>query len=90
MPFKFVNWFFAQKKHDTKIGELAKRCVHDDDFPIRAKHFQDVLDYFESSGFGKEDIETVLEAWNDFRKLGKVEVIPINQLRAKYYDPLFG
>ena len=90
MPFKFVNWFFEQKKQKSELGELAKRCIENKDFPIRARQFQDVLEYFESKGFSQSDIKLLLEAWNEFRNLKSVKIIPINQLRAKYYDPSFG
>ena len=89
MPFKFINWFFEQKKLESKLGKLAKRCVYDDNFPIQAKMFQEVLEHFESKGFKPADIETLLEAWNEYRNLGKVSVIPLNQLRSKFYDPYY-
>ena len=89
MPFKFVNWFFEQKKQESKLGELAQRCVIDDNFPIRSKQFQDVLEYFESNEFKESDMKTLLEAWEEYRKLARVKVIPINQIRAKYYDPYY-
>ena len=47
MPFKFVNWLFEQKKLKSDLGELAKRCVDNDDVPIRARQFQEVLEFFE-------------------------------------------
>ncbi len=89
MPFKFVNWFFEQKKQESKLGELAKRCVADDNFPVQSRRFQEVLEYFESNEFKQADMKTLLEAWEVFRKLAKVKVIPINQLRSKYFDPSF-
>lgn len=89
MPFKFVNWLFEQQKKETQLGELAKRCLYNDQFPIKAKQFQDVLEYFEENGFTQTDIETLLAAWNEFRKLAKVKVIPINQLRSRFYDSYF-
>ena len=78
MPFKFVNWLFEQQREESKLGELAKRCLYNDAFPIKAKQFQDVLEYFEANGFTETDIETLLSAWNEYRKLAKVKVIPIN------------
>ena len=89
MPFKFVNWLFEQQKEKSKLGELAKRCLYNDEFPIKAKQFQDVLEYFEENGFTQSDIETLLAAWNEYRKLGKVKVMPINQLRSRFYDSYF-
>ena len=89
MPFKFVNWFFEQKKQESELGELAKRCIDNNDFPVKAKQFQEVLEYFESNGFNQSDIKLLLEAWNEYRNLAIVKVIPINQLRAKFYDPYF-
>ena len=86
VPFKFVNWLFEQQNQESKLGDLAKRCLNNDAFPIKAKLFAEVLEYFESNGFTKEDIETLLEAWNEFRKLGKVKVMPINQLRSRLYE----
>jgi len=89
MPFKFVNWLFEQQREESKLGELAKRCLYNDAFPIKAKQFQDVLEYFEANGFTETDIETLLSAWNEYRKLAKVKVIPINQLRSRFYDSYF-
>lgn len=89
MPFKFVNWFFEQKKQESELGKLAKRCIDNNDFPIKSRQFQEVLEYFESNGFNQSDIKLLLEAWNEYRNLAIVKVIPINQLRAKFYDPYF-
>ena len=89
MPFKFVNWLFSQQKEESKLGELAKRCLTNDTFPIKARQFQDVLEYFEANGFTQSDIETLLTAWNEFRKLAKVNVMPINQLRSRFYESYF-
>ena len=89
MPFKFVNWFFDQKHQRSKLGKLAKRCVKDDNFPTHPNLFQEVLEYFESNEFKLSDIEILLEAWEEFRQLGKIKVVSLNQLRSKYSGPYF-
>ena len=89
MTFKFVNWFFEHKRYDTTLGKLANRCVENDNFPIQAKLFEEVLDYFESNNFKKSDIKLLLKAWNEFRYLAKVEVLSISQLRSKYFESNF-
>lgn len=89
LTFKFVNWFFEQKRYDTKLAKLAKRCVEDDNFPIQAKLFQEILDYFESNDFKKSDIKLLNDAWNEYRNLTKVEVLSITQLRSKYFESYF-
>lgn len=89
MSFKFVNWFFEHKRYDTSLGKLAKHCVEDNNFPIQAKLFEDVLEYFESNNFKKSDIKLLFKAWNEFRNLTKVEVLSISQLKSKYFESYF-
>ena len=79
---KFVNWFFQQQNRDDEIGNLAKQCIMDKNFPIKSKHFIEIVDYVESTASDLE-IETLNQAWQEYRTLPKVETIPLNQNLTK-------
>ena len=85
MPFKFVNWFFEQKRRVGPLGELAKECLTDKNFPIHAKQFDEIVEYFELKNASKEDLKALHEAWNEFRTLKKVKVTPLNMLKSSIY-----
>lgn len=85
MPFKFVNWLFEQKGRNGPLGELAKTCLTDRNFPIHAKLFDEILEYFILKKATKEDLEILHEAWNEFRILKKVKVKSLNIIKSRIY-----
>ena len=85
MPFKFVNWFLEQTRRNGDYGGLAKRCLADENFPIHAKHFDEVLGYFIEKKASKDEIKIINDAWNEYRTLKKVRVTPLNMLKSSMY-----
>ena len=75
-----------QKKQKSKLGDLAQRCLDDENFPFEAKLFEEVLDYFESNNYKKSDIQILKKAWEEFRSLDKVEVLSMTQIKSRYFD----
>lgn len=85
MPFKFVNWFLAQYHYKNLLGRIATRCLNDSDFPLRAKNHEEILDYLREKKATKKEMEVVEKAWNEFRKLKKVENYSLSTIKAKWY-----
>ena len=86
MTFKFVNWFFEQKKRQGTLGELAKLCIKDENFPVHAKSFDVIMEYFISTEPSQDELNSLNEAWNEFRTLKKVKVSPLNMLKSSIYE----
>jgi len=83
MPFKFINWFLEQQEEPSLLGEIARNCMKDPKFPTQAKHPEEVFDYLKNKKSTKKEIQAVREAWNIYRKLGKVKSTSLSILRAK-------
>jgi uncharacterized protein YozE (UPF0346 family) len=83
MPFKFINWFLEQQEESSLLGEIAKKCMKDPKFPTQAKHPEEIIDYLKNKKATRKEIQAVREAWNIYRKLGKVKSTSLSILRAK-------
>jgi len=83
MPFKFINWFLEQQEEPSLLGEIAKKCMKDPRFPTQAKHPEEIIDYLKNKKATKKEIQVVREAWDTYRKLGKVKSTSLSILRAK-------
>jgi uncharacterized protein YozE (UPF0346 family) len=83
MPFKFINWFLEQQEESSLLGEIAKKCMKDPKFPTQAKHPEEIIDYLKNKKATRKEILAVREAWNIYRKLGKVKSTSLSILRAK-------
>jgi uncharacterized protein YozE (UPF0346 family) len=83
MPFKFINWFLEHQEEPSLLGEIAKKCMKDHKFPTQAKHPEEVFDYLKNKKTTRKEIQAVREAWNIYRKLGKVKSTSLSILRAK-------
>ena len=83
MPFKFINWFLQQQDESSLIGELAKKCTNDPKFPTQVKHPEEIIDYLKTKKATRKEIQTVREAWDTYRKLGRVKSTSLSILRAK-------
>lgn len=83
MPFKFINWFLEQQEVPSLLGEIAKKCMKDPKFPTQAKHPEEIIDYLKNKKASRKEIQAVREAWNIYRKLGKVKSTSLSILRAK-------
>jgi uncharacterized protein YozE (UPF0346 family) len=85
MPFKFVNWFLAQKIHNNTLGKLAQKCVDDPAFPKKSKYYDEILDYLETKKATKKEIQALNDGWNEFRKLSKVKVDSLRIIESRRY-----
>ena len=86
MSFKFVNWFFEKKNREDDLGVLVQKCIDDQEFPIKAKQFNEIIEYFRTSKASKAELELVMKAWNEYRTLPEIQVLPINVLKAKSFE----
>ena len=83
MPFKFINWFLEQQEQSSLLGEISKKCMKDSKFPTQAKHPEEIIDYLKTKKATRKEIQTVREAWDTYRQLGKVKSTSLSILRAK-------
>jgi uncharacterized protein YozE (UPF0346 family) len=65
------------------LGEIAKKCMKDPKFPTQAKHPEEIIDYLKNKKATRKEIQAVREAWDIYRKLGKVKSTSLSILRAK-------
>ena len=86
MPFKFVNWFLAQKNHNNVLGILAKKCIDDSAFPKKTKHYDEIIDYLKKKKATKKEIQALKNGWNEFRRLNKVKVDSLRLIESKWYN----
>lgn len=85
MPFKFVNWFLAQKVHDSALGKLAQKCVDDSEFPKKSKHYDEIIEYLEKKKATRKEIQVLNDGWNEFRKLNKVKTESLRIIESRTY-----
>src|SRR3989337_2974362 len=75
--------FVAQDYRDCLSIEIEKKCMKDPKFPTQAKHHEEVFDYLKNKKATRKEIQAVREAWNIYRKLGKVKSTSLSILRTK-------
>lgn len=85
MQFKFVNWFLGHRGNSDLIGKIAEDCIRDPKFPIHARVFGDVFEYFEAKNMTKEELDCIRNCWEQFRTIGKVEIRTLNEIKSPWY-----